>query len=96
MRRRVDRGCVRLTLAADIDTAKAFQLARKVDTTGERTLGIFTKVDRVEGIEAENWLGPFRGDDYKRRLHLGYFVRDVAPELVLTSVGGPTAYRRRA
>ena len=55
--------------------AKAFQLARTVDKTGERTIGIFTKVDKAEGLEAENWLVPFRGDDYKRRLHLGYYVR---------------------
>ena len=54
----------------------AFRLARDADPTGERTIGIITKVDKQLGKqELADWLALFRGEKSAHQLQLGFYVR---------------------
>ncbi|QRV99644.1 myxovirus resistance protein [Ceratobasidium sp. AG-Ba] len=46
---------------SDFETHKSVFLARKYDPTGERTIGVLTKPDRIEPGEEERWLKMIAG-----------------------------------
>jgi hypothetical protein len=56
----------------DIATQEIVNLAKEVDPTGQRTLGVLTKPDLVDRGAEQDVLDLVRGN--KNKLHLGYYV----------------------
>ncbi|KZT66613.1 hypothetical protein DAEQUDRAFT_714663 [Daedalea quercina L-15889] len=63
-------------MSDDIDNQKALRLARDVDPSGLRTIGVLTKPDTLTAgaiKQQENWLDVLEGRNVQHRLHHGYF-----------------------
>ncbi|KAH9932350.1 P-loop containing nucleoside triphosphate hydrolase protein [Fomitopsis serialis] len=63
-------------MSDDIDNQKALRLARDVDPSGLRTIGVLTKPDTLTAgaiKQQENWLDVLEGRNAQHRLTHGYF-----------------------
>jgi hypothetical protein len=60
------------TCKDDMENQAIFRMAREVDPTGERTIGVLTKPDTIEKGTYDRWIKILSGDLYY--LKLGYFL----------------------
>ncbi|KAG7091488.1 hypothetical protein E1B28_010519 [Marasmius oreades] len=60
-----------LTVSCETDHMNqgALHLAKKFDPTGERTVGVLTKPDRIDFGDEDSWLGFIRGEEQPLRNH---------------------------
>ena len=60
------------TCKDDMENQQIFRMAREVDPTGQRTIGVLTKPDTIEKGTHERWIQILTGQLYY--LKLGYFI----------------------
>lgn len=60
------------TCKDDMENQAIFHMAREIDPTGSRTLGVLTKPDTIEQGTHERWVSILKGTVYS--LKLGYFM----------------------
>ncbi|KAG0146883.1 hypothetical protein CROQUDRAFT_656895 [Cronartium quercuum f. sp. fusiforme G11] len=63
-----------LTMRDDLENQSAAALARQVDVSGTRTIGVLTKPDTLQAGEEEIWLQIIKGEKLQHRLLNGYYV----------------------
>ena len=75
----------------DIQNQTAARLARDVDPEGKRTIGVLTKVDRVQGqADTNDWMKVIQGQ--KHQLAHGYYVSSGVTTWLIHSGHPPTRF----